>query len=749
MDALLLLKASLILLATLLVQRLLRRAPAVARHRIWSGVFAALLALPVLAAGLPALYVPLPARWDAAGIPDVRSASIDPAASLEGAENPSVASGSSRTIAVLQPLLAAHEPQSTSARAAAGLTGQGYGSFDQIWPVAATLLLTVWVTGAAAATIALLLSLLRVRRLTRAADNVCDPAWRSAADAIGARLGLRFPVRLLLSPDIATPMAGGVWRPAIFLPASARAWSAERRDVVLAHEIAHLAELDPLRHLVARLVLAGYWFHPLAWIAAREGAVAREQACDEAVLALGTRPSVYARVLLELAESIGPPAAAVAALPIVQRSLLETRLMAILNDDVRPMTRRLLLIPASGLALLTLTLAAAQPSVSALSPDIATPAAATALGPTGTTTPAVVPELAPRVRAAFTAVVQGAAGRDSACWSDSTNGSFSGTMSSRDAGGRTEIFEQVGTRGSDRVIQKTFGDLRLCMVAEGLGARDTPGKPSEWIGRASRVVLEARRGGAVQRMEFGSSAAGGAPSSWVVAGVPRAVDDAARQWRDRMLAALDSTWEISALRGEVSSLHGQISSIHGQRSSLQGEISSLQGEVSSMQGRISSIHGEESSLHGRISSIQGQVSSLQGAISSAQGAISSLNAGGYRADADRARIAQHQAEIARLEREIRDFDAGARIAAVERDIAAMNPDGKTSAIESEIRAFNLDGKVAAIQGRIAALDVDGQVAGIQRRIAAALSGDGPGHRTRPHSSCKRARVEPGRGRGRR
>jgi hypothetical protein len=134
-------------------------------------------------------------------------------------------------------------------------------------------------------------------------------------------------------------MAGGISRHVIFLPSSAREWSAERRDVVLAHELAHLP--DATRSVTGGApAVAVYWFHPLAWIAAREASVAREQACDEAVLALGTRRSVYARVLLELAESMQPPPRTLAALPMVQRSLLEDRLMAILNDDIAPVTRR-------------------------------------------------------------------------------------------------------------------------------------------------------------------------------------------------------------------------------------------------------------------------------------------------------------------------------------------------------------------------------------------------------------------------
>jgi chromosome segregation ATPase len=289
--------------------------------------------------------------------------------------------------------------------------------------------------------------------------------------------------------------------------------------------------------------------------------------------------------------------------------------------------------------------------------------------------------------------------------------SFSGYSSTRQVGARTIVADElVGImRNFDLVIQKNFGDLRLCMLAEGAGDRFRTELPSQWLGRARRVILEAHQRGVVHRLETA-----GQRTSWQVGGMERAFDAAAQQWRDRMLAALDSTWEISRLRGEVSTLAGEISSIRGQESSLRGEISSLHGEVSSMRGRQSSVRGEESSLRGRISSIRGQVSSLRGAISSERGSISSLYAGGY----PTAQVSKHEKEIARLEQEIRNFGADAKIAAVEREVRALDADGKVAAIEAEIRAFDLDGKVAAIERQVAALDVDGKIALLERKITA-------------------------------
>jgi len=718
MDVMLLLKASLLLSTTLIAARLLRRAPAAARHRLWTLAFGAVLALPLLASAVPALHVPVPAGWG------------PPASPRSGpeADRESVTIGN-RLAAVRRDVRSGANDTPISSTLASGkppAEDAGSGLLAAAWSNAGALLAAAWLIGTIAAAAALLLSLFRVHRLARTGAEIGDPAWRSAADALGARLGLRRPARLLVSAAVGTPMAGGVWRPVIFLPASAREWSPERRDVVLAHEIVHLAERDPLRHVAARLAVSLYWFHPLAWIAAREATVAREQACDEAVLALGTRPSAYARVLLDLAGAMHAPAPTLAALPMVEGSLLEARLMAILNDGVRPTARRWIAMPAIGMALLTLSVAAAQPAARASAPSVAPAAAAFAGAASAPVTlmRTASPASSVEVKAAAASTGQVDVDRNSACWWDGSDGrAFNGSISSHDAGGRTVIYEQIGTRGADRVIQKRFGDLRLCMVAEDLGDRTIAPRPSQWPGRARRVVMEARRGSVVQRLEVSRQAGGGDRTSWRIGGAERPFDAVAERWRDRILAVFDTIWDLSSLRGEVSSLRGEISSIRGEQSSIRGEISSLRGQVSSMRGRISSIRGEESSLRGEISSIYGHVSSLRGAISSERGAISSLYGDRYRAtDAElrqmTTRIAQHDAEIARIEKAIRDYDADAKVAAVEREIRALDADRKVAAVEAEIRTFDVESKVAAAERRIVALDVERKVAAIERQIEA-------------------------------
>jgi len=692
MDTTLLLKATVLLLVALFAGRLLRNAPAAARHRYWSGAFAALLLLPVLVLTLPAVVVPLPVS--------------SPLPVVDVTPHPSLPPSGAADFSPPAP-----EPRRTEVRRSTGPVP------PRVFPLR-TVLLSAWAAGTCLALAALLLSLWRVRRLSHDAEELDDPQWTAAAAEIAGHFGLRRPVRLLVSEGVATPMAGGVWRPTAFLPSSAREWTPEQRDVVLAHEISHMASRDPLRHLLTRLTVTLYWFHPLTWIAAREADAAREEACDAAVLALGTLPSLYATVLLDLAESLPRRPRMLAALPMAQRSRLETRLMTILEDS-RPSTRRLALIPLLLLTPVTVMIAAAQAGRPATPPVVAalvTPAAP-AEPPTPPAASPDVPQLAMQAVTVRPAVPAQPARAWSDCWNSSFEGSFTGSISTSDDSGNVEIHERIGRRGSTRVIQKRFGDLRLCMVAEGVGDGDL-GAPSQWLDDASRWVMEVRGDGLLQKLENR-----GGQLSWSTGGRERPIDASVDGWRSRMLGLFDAIWELSSLRGEVSSLRGEISSVYGEHSSLRGEISSLHGHISSLRGEISSIRGQESSLRGEISSIRGHLSSLHGQISSERGAISSLNAGQYRATASErasidAIVARHEAEIERIEQEIRDYDADAKVAEVERRLARHDTDGKVAAVEAEIRAFDLQGKVAEIERRIAALDVDGKVAAIEQKIAA-------------------------------
>jgi beta-lactamase regulating signal transducer with metallopeptidase domain len=753
-------RATLVLGSALLLAIALRRAPGSARHRLWSLAFAGLLALPLLAMGLPSLPLPVrvPEAWSsamvaAAGDPQAigtTAAAADP----EYADGPVEGDGSLEATPVKS--FEATAPPSLERPVAPPLADQvrtgaaepaGGNAVRPSWLSGrpTDVLFVLWLAGFAAAIMLLVASLGRGVAMVRRARPIADAAWLDDLEWHRNFFGIRRRVRLLESSLARAPMTGGLWRPVVIVPEGAAAWSPVLRRLVLLHELVHIRRHDVVRHLVARAGVAVYWFHPLAWLAARSSAVAREQACDEEVVRLGVRPSVYASHLLELAEALDHGRVPAAALPMIQRSQLEKRLMTILDADSRPRAARVSTLAAALMVLISVSAGVAVPATTQQGPPAPVAPAAPVLTSAAVAEPATVP--GPELAAAPPATAQA-----SACWPagiDGMRGNFSGTFSSRttDSGRRVDA---VGQRDGDRIIQRHVDDLRLCMLVHGDVELEDGGVRIGRVGDGGRVVLEAERDGSLQRLEIRNDGAG-EQTTWSVNGAERAVDAAVERWRDQMTAVLAEYAAISDLRGQRSSLRGQISSIRGQRSSLRGQISSTHGQRSSLRGQISSIRGQRSSLrgqisaarghvsglrgqissakghasslHGQISTARGHVSSLRGAISSHRGAISGLQSARYGADQEtlatlEAAIRRHQEAIEEIERQIEAYDLDAHVAGIERQLEGYDLDAVVAAIERQIEEYDLDARIAEIESLIAGEEVEGHVAEIERQIEA-------------------------------
>jgi len=117
------------------------------------------------------------------------------------------------------------------------------------------------------------------------------------------------------------PSTFGIFRPVVLLPRAAAGWPSARLEAVLRHEAAHIVRRDTLSQFIARLVCAVLWFNPLLWLGLRVLRRDAEIAADDAVLASGMTPSLYAAELVRLAvESRGIAAGiAMAQPPLTQR----------------------------------------------------------------------------------------------------------------------------------------------------------------------------------------------------------------------------------------------------------------------------------------------------------------------------------------------------------------------------------------------------------------------------------------------
>lgn len=274
-----------------------RSAPAL-RHLALAAALLGFVAIPVFALVLPAWTVVVPdAAWAAAGVP------AGPAASV--------------------PTSAPRTPHAWTAAAA-------------VWTAGAAFLLARVAVGA--------VGVARLRRTARAR---------------GRLLARRGRVPVIVTDAVAVPATAGWLRPVVLLPAPAAAWPAAERDAVVAHELAHVRRGDAWTLLAAAVVQALHWPNPLVWIAARQMRAASEEACDAAVVAAGTHPADYARLLVRLARGAAP-------LPpllpgMASATGLSRRVEVLLRGRARTVGAGKGALAAAALALLLAAAAAARP----------------------------------------------------------------------------------------------------------------------------------------------------------------------------------------------------------------------------------------------------------------------------------------------------------------------------------------------------------------------------------------------------
>ncbi|KPN21026.1 hypothetical protein AO715_14720 [Xanthomonas sp. Mitacek01] len=230
------------------------------------------------------------------------------------------------------------------------------------WTLALAL---VWLAGVVAMVARSLHGLRASRRLVAAAalceDRTLLQALALAADAHG----LRKAPEVRVSDAIASPQLIGPWSPVLLLPEGyARTLRADELDMALTHELVHLQRRDLWLGLLPTLAQHLFWFHPLAHYAAREYGLAREGACDAAVLAGHEHGAhAYGALLLRLGVAPRPDAGLASASP--DYTFLKRRLTML--QTTRPLSRAIalsttLLVAVVGVMPYRITNAATPPA---------------------------------------------------------------------------------------------------------------------------------------------------------------------------------------------------------------------------------------------------------------------------------------------------------------------------------------------------------------------------------------------------
>ena len=289
-----LVKATAILAVGLAAAQIVRRAQASIRHMTLAATFAAVIALPLVTVGGPAIAIRIPVE-----------------AAAMGAHSPIA------TVAAVP--AAGTAVNSLSPRGANGAL-----AFS-------TILRSVWILGAASWLAALATGLWRLRRLRRQALPL--PEIQRLANALAREAGLRRRVEVLEHECVPSPLTCRAWRPAILLPADVHDWTQASLRRALVHEIEHVRRGDWVLQIGVTAIAALYWFHPLVWFASRRLCLEAERACDDAVVRSGDGTD-YADQLVLLARRMTPghPAAIVG---MAVRSDLSARVAALLDATQR------------------------------------------------------------------------------------------------------------------------------------------------------------------------------------------------------------------------------------------------------------------------------------------------------------------------------------------------------------------------------------------------------------------------------
>jgi beta-lactamase regulating signal transducer with metallopeptidase domain len=201
-------------------------------------------------------------------------------------------------------------------------------------------LVPIWIAGVTFCLVRLVLSSARINRIVRNAT----PAPK-------------FGIGVMISNDVAMPVAAGFFAPAIVIPADlATTLDPADLESIVQHERAHIRRGDIGANMVQRLIEAALFFNPWVYMIGRQLVRERESACDDwAVQAIG-EPDRYASCLAQLAQGMQrsrPPLLTPSA--IGSRRMLVGRIARLLNGKATQLKVNYFVLGVSVVAFGTLT----------------------------------------------------------------------------------------------------------------------------------------------------------------------------------------------------------------------------------------------------------------------------------------------------------------------------------------------------------------------------------------------------------
>jgi TonB family protein len=161
--------------------------------------------------------------------------------------------------------------------------------------------------------------------------------------------------------EVQTPLLFGFFRPAILLPETARGWTGEQRRMVITHELTHFRQGDIWTNLLAQVLRAVFWFHPVVWLLASRLSREQELTCDEAVVESGHSRHDYAAFLLDAVRNLESPEMFACSMAGSGARSLKERFANLLDPMPRPVLTRRIAVSLALLALIATALTLVRP----------------------------------------------------------------------------------------------------------------------------------------------------------------------------------------------------------------------------------------------------------------------------------------------------------------------------------------------------------------------------------------------------
>lgn len=567
------------------------------RLSVWTALLYVALAMPLLAWVAPAVRLPMPVFPAAQSVPPPAPAVIT-----------ILATGSPvRIIAGATPSAGVHSAEPSASR------------WTFSWPLLAAALYLL-IAGVLLAQLAV--GFFFSRRVKLSGHPVGDRRVLAALLEQATRWGLETAPELAESPAVAVPVTLGVWHPIILLPTAWRAWSEEKIQAVLAHELSHVVRKDALTRALAALHRGVFWFSPLGWWLERHLAALAEQASDDAALRTVADRTLYAEVLLGFYQDLQGAAgrARWEGVAMANRKQAQRRVDRILDSSRRlsaglrrPTCVALALLAAPLIYLLAavepvaanklraegaralaapLASPAVEPVMAGMQAPLAVPATpaatATPAAPKPAPAPAAKPATAPRLLVGD--------------WNYRYSGedviitfgeSFSGSGSFH----QSDLQRLMALRrqgNADFIWFRRNGKAYIIRDAATVQQAKAFLAPQEALGKQQEELGRQQEPLGAQQEELG------------------------RQMEQVRVEVPDLTAELHKLEAQVEQLHKhggtleELGELQGALGELQGKLGEIQGKAGERQGEIGAKQGELGARQGKLGEQQGKLGEQQG-----------------------------------------------------------------------------------------------------------------------------------------